>query len=187
MDWLTDEDVVTMNAKALLQVDDEAVEVARVYPEDADEQAGKLSVCSDMGTAILGHKEGDGREPLRQRPGPPDACGRSGCPAQGLGCGNHVGQRGNHLRPLARLEATVRIHPQALRRHTLRCLLHQLHDVRLRRDVGRVDVVHAGPDLVGILEALESVQQLMSEREVSMVITSASMAAMAWMMSLNSE
>jgi regulator of nucleoside diphosphate kinase len=53
------EDVVTMNSKALLQVDDEAVEVARVYPEDADEQAGKLSVCSDMGTAILGYKEGD--------------------------------------------------------------------------------------------------------------------------------
>ncbi len=53
------EDVVTMNSKALLQVDDEAVEVALVYPEDADEQAGKLSVCSDMGTAILGYKEGD--------------------------------------------------------------------------------------------------------------------------------
>jgi regulator of nucleoside diphosphate kinase len=53
------EDVVTMNSKALLQVDDEEVEVALVYPEDADDRAGKLSVCSDIGTAILGYKEGD--------------------------------------------------------------------------------------------------------------------------------
>ena len=53
------EDVVTMNSKALLQVDDEEVEVALVYPEDADERAGKLSVCSGIGTAILGYKEGD--------------------------------------------------------------------------------------------------------------------------------
>ena len=53
------EDVVTMNSKALLQVDDEEVEVALVYPEDADDRAGKLSVCSGIGTAILGYKEGD--------------------------------------------------------------------------------------------------------------------------------
>ena len=53
------EDVVTMNSKALLQVDDEEVEVSLVYPEDADDRAGKLSVYSDIGTAILGYKEGD--------------------------------------------------------------------------------------------------------------------------------
>ena len=53
------EDVVTMNSKAVLQVDDEEVEVALVYPEDADDRAGKLSVCSGIGTAILGYKEGD--------------------------------------------------------------------------------------------------------------------------------
>jgi regulator of nucleoside diphosphate kinase len=52
-------DVVTMNSRTLLQLDDEEVEVALVYPEDADDHAGKLSVCSDMGTAILGYKEGD--------------------------------------------------------------------------------------------------------------------------------
>jgi regulator of nucleoside diphosphate kinase len=52
-------DVVTMNSRALLQVDDEEVEVALVYPEDADDHAGKLSVCSGIGTAILGYKEGD--------------------------------------------------------------------------------------------------------------------------------
>jgi len=51
-------DVVTMNSKALLEVDDEEVEVALVYPEDADDSAEKLSVCSGIGTAILGYKEG---------------------------------------------------------------------------------------------------------------------------------
>jgi regulator of nucleoside diphosphate kinase len=57
--WNVAEDVVTMNSKALLQVDDEELEVALVYPEDADDRAGKLSVCSGIGTAILGYKEGD--------------------------------------------------------------------------------------------------------------------------------
>ena len=52
-------DVVTMNSKALLQLDDQVMEVALVYPEDADDGAGKLSVSSSVGTAILGYKEGD--------------------------------------------------------------------------------------------------------------------------------
>ncbi|KAF1693424.1 bifunctional GNAT family N-acetyltransferase/nucleoside diphosphate kinase regulator [Pseudoxanthomonas koreensis] len=52
-------DVVTMNSRALLKLDDEAVEVTLVYPEDADRSAGKLSVCSGIGTAILGYREGD--------------------------------------------------------------------------------------------------------------------------------
>jgi regulator of nucleoside diphosphate kinase len=52
------QDVVTMNSRALLQLDKEKVEVALVYPEDADGSAGKLSVCSGIGTAILGYKEG---------------------------------------------------------------------------------------------------------------------------------
>lgn len=53
------DDVVTMNSKALLEVDGEEREVALVYPEDADDGAGKLSVCSAIGTAILGYKAGD--------------------------------------------------------------------------------------------------------------------------------
>lgn len=52
-------EVVTMNTRALLHLDDEPLEVALVYPEDADIDAGKLSICSDIGTAILGYKEGD--------------------------------------------------------------------------------------------------------------------------------
>ncbi len=51
--------VVTMNTRALLQLDDEEMEVALVYPEDADSSAGKFSVCSDVGAAILGYREGD--------------------------------------------------------------------------------------------------------------------------------
>ncbi len=53
------QDVVTMNSRALVQLDDEEVEVTLVYPEDADGSAGKLSVCSDIGAAILGYREGD--------------------------------------------------------------------------------------------------------------------------------
>ena len=52
-------DVVTMNSRALLHLDDEEMEVDLVYPQDADGSAGKLSVFSGVGTAILGYKEGD--------------------------------------------------------------------------------------------------------------------------------
>ena len=52
-------DVVTMNSRALLLLDDETVEVALVYPDDSDDSAEKLSICSSIGTAILGYKEGD--------------------------------------------------------------------------------------------------------------------------------
>ncbi|AZC18509.1 bifunctional GNAT family N-acetyltransferase/nucleoside diphosphate kinase regulator [Pseudomonas sp. CMR5c] len=51
--------VVTMNSRALLHLDDEEIEVALVYPDDADSSAGKHSVCSDIGAAILGYQEGD--------------------------------------------------------------------------------------------------------------------------------
>lgn len=52
-------DVVTMNSRVVLQLDDDQQEVALVYPQDADERSGKLSVLSDVGTAILGYQEGD--------------------------------------------------------------------------------------------------------------------------------
>lgn len=63
-------DVVTMNSRAVLNLDDEEMEVALVYPEDADGSDGKLSVCSSIGTAILGYREGDAidwRTPHRTR------------------------------------------------------------------------------------------------------------------------
>lgn len=53
------QDVITMNSRALLQVDDEEQEVALVYPDDADEPAGRLSVFSGLGTALLGYRAGD--------------------------------------------------------------------------------------------------------------------------------
>ncbi|MEO8281235.1 MAG: GNAT family N-acetyltransferase, partial [Ideonella sp.] len=53
-------DVVTMNSRTLLQLDDQEVELTLVYPDDADDSAGKLSIRSAIGTAILGFREGDG-------------------------------------------------------------------------------------------------------------------------------
>ncbi len=55
-------DVITMNSKALLQLNDEDIEVSLVYPEDADLGAMKLSIFSPIGTAILGYKEGNSIE-----------------------------------------------------------------------------------------------------------------------------
>lgn len=52
-------DVVTMNSRVVVRLDDENEEVALVYPEDADERSRKLSILSEVGTAILGYREGD--------------------------------------------------------------------------------------------------------------------------------
>jgi len=51
-------DVITMNSKALLQLDGEDVEVSLVYPDDADLGGMNISVFSPIGTAILGYREG---------------------------------------------------------------------------------------------------------------------------------
>jgi regulator of nucleoside diphosphate kinase len=53
------EDVVTMNSRVVLHLDDDEREVSLVYPQDADERAGKLSILSDIGAAILGYRKGD--------------------------------------------------------------------------------------------------------------------------------
>lgn len=54
-----DRDVITMNSRTLLHLDDEAMEVDLVYPHDADGSAEKLSVFSGVGSAIIGYREGD--------------------------------------------------------------------------------------------------------------------------------
>ncbi len=62
--------VVTMNSRTLLHLDDEKVEVSLVYPDHADSSAQKLSIFTGIGTAILGYKEGDAidwRTPGRTR------------------------------------------------------------------------------------------------------------------------
>lgn len=53
------EDVVTMNSRMVLHLEGEKLDVALVYPQDADERGGKLSVLSDIGAAILGYRAGD--------------------------------------------------------------------------------------------------------------------------------
>ncbi len=60
-------DIITMNSKALLQLDDEDIEISLgypenadlVYPKDTDLSAMRLSIFSPIGTAILGYKEGN--------------------------------------------------------------------------------------------------------------------------------
>lgn len=51
--------VITMNTKAVLLIDDTEEEVTLVYPNEADILEGKISVLSPIGTAILGYGEGD--------------------------------------------------------------------------------------------------------------------------------
>lgn len=53
------EDVVTMNSKISMRLDDEEMEITLVYPEDENERSGKLSILSDIGAAILGCRDGD--------------------------------------------------------------------------------------------------------------------------------
>src|SRR6478736_4081051 len=57
--------------------------------------------------------------------------------------GNHVRQGRDDFRPLSRLQAAIGVHPEALRGDALSRLVHQLDDVRLCRDVRRVNVVDA--------------------------------------------
>ncbi|MEA4921289.1 MAG: GreA/GreB family elongation factor [Clostridiaceae bacterium] len=52
-------DVITMNTRVLLHLNDEDMEVSLTYPEDAHLADMKLSVFSPIGTAILGYKEGN--------------------------------------------------------------------------------------------------------------------------------
>lgn len=52
------EDVITMNTKVILLIDDEEEELTLVYPSEADMLENKVSVLSPIGTAILGYSEG---------------------------------------------------------------------------------------------------------------------------------
>ena len=51
-------DVVTMNSRVLLRLDNDESELSLVYPRDADHRSGKLSVLSEVGAAILGYRAG---------------------------------------------------------------------------------------------------------------------------------
>ncbi len=51
--------VVTMNSRALLSLNDEETEVSLVYPQASDWAKRQLSILSPIGTAILGYREED--------------------------------------------------------------------------------------------------------------------------------
>lgn len=55
------EDVITMNSAVRLRdlSSGEAVQYTLVYPARADISEGRLSVLAPVGTAIIGHREGD--------------------------------------------------------------------------------------------------------------------------------
>lgn len=78
-----------------------------------------------------------------------DGFGQRDTLAQGLGGVYHMLQRGNHFGPLACLEAAVGIDPEAFGGNALCGLLHELQNVCLGGNIGRVDVVDPGPISLG--------------------------------------
>src|SRR3989441_7735450 len=73
---------------------------------------------------------------------------------------HHVPERGQRLLPAARLEPAVGIDPDLAVVQHLPHALERLDDLRGARHRGRVDVVDARPDLVGVLVFLQSLEQL---------------------------
>ena len=53
------EDAVSMRTRALIALDGEEEEICLVYPDEADWAAGKLSILSPIGTALIGYRAGD--------------------------------------------------------------------------------------------------------------------------------
>ena len=66
---------------------------------------------------------------------------------------------GTYDRPISMVLCKV-VDPQALAGDVFGGFLQALHDLRLRGHVGRVDVVDARADGVGVVEVLEGAQQL---------------------------
>ncbi len=72
---------------------------------------------------------------------------------------NHVPQRRFGLRPGAGFEAAVRVDPKSFGRDELRGAAQQSGHVGRRRHAGRMNVVHAGADIVRVGEGAEAVEQ----------------------------
>lgn len=100
---------------------------------------------------------------------------------------DHIGERSTHFLPTPRFESTVGVYPQHVGGQVSRGLLHQLDDLFLCWNIGRMDVVDTRANLIGIGEFLKTSSSAMFDLDVSMVITSASMSAIDSMMSLNAE
>src|SRR5690606_3840663 len=52
-------EIVTMNSRVALRLDDEPEQVSLVYPQDADQRLGRLSILPEVGAAIVRYQEGD--------------------------------------------------------------------------------------------------------------------------------
>lgn len=52
-------DAVSMRTRAVIALDGEEEEISLVYPDEADWTAGKLSILSPIGTALIGYRAGD--------------------------------------------------------------------------------------------------------------------------------
>lgn len=53
------ENIISMNSKAVIDLDGEEMEVALVFPQESDWESNKLSIFSPIGTALIGYSEGD--------------------------------------------------------------------------------------------------------------------------------
>src|SRR6267143_1118906 len=73
---------------------------------------------------------------------------------------DHVLERSQRLLPAPRLEPAVGIHPDLSAVQHPRHALQGAGDLRRRGHARRMDVVHTGADLIGILVLLEALQQL---------------------------
>ena len=72
---------------------------------------------------------------------------------------DHSGERSTHCLPALCFESTVGVYPQPIGGQVSRGLLHELDDLFLCWNVGRMDVVDTRASLIGIGEFLESVEQ----------------------------
>lgn len=56
------DNVITMNTRVVLLIDDVEEELTLVFPDETDIKNNKISVLSPIGTAILGYREGSSLE-----------------------------------------------------------------------------------------------------------------------------
>jgi hypothetical protein len=107
------------------------------------------------GRWLWGDRKG---EPARRAPGWLLRLLKSGSTEVASGA-DHVDEGGLDLFPAAGFEAAVGVHPKiATGQHGL-CFAHEAFHLLRGGNPGRMDVIHAGSDLIGILETDEGLEQ----------------------------
>ncbi|KAK8961499.1 hypothetical protein KSP40_PGU022022 [Platanthera guangdongensis] len=107
--------------------------------------------------------------------------------AELLSGGDHVGERGIDLWVLAVLSPQSGLIQRMLASSTA-SILRARSAISRRKESGRVDVVDPGADARAVLDSLANTERVSLVRELDpIVITSASMSMMEWMMSLKLE